>query len=406
MIISDVELLNFDLLYNMIVEKGENDNYRFKSFGNHMSDIFYQMKVRMTITQLNIMEYIHLKRFAYKITEFIPNEHMDSDVLVSDAPDSNFGTSVKALTEFLKITVVEDERELHPYLFAGLLQGSCTVILSGPSVNALVQTTPERFFMSGSNRRCILNMEKSARGLDIYHYDPDYSPDNDEAFETYVIKTFIEVFYKFIMDENQSIDLITDSLLHSLVLSNATNQGDVALYMVENKNFTVNFLKEDSEIIKDISKIKVKELTDDTEYTFILNSSFYTFCVLYNFLPKSSYVFTESFDFLRQNIDKEYKFLQEVPWFAPYKKRLSKMFNAVIEESETFKAGAKYLLYLFMLPTQNTFSYVLKFTEKELKHAICKIFYLSENVLPETSSLFFSINDKLHLVAKMLGKES
>lgn len=410
MIIQSIKLLNFDLFYYMVKEKFKDEQYRNNIFRSHVTQIYDEMEIVMSIHNISMYEYLFLKMYSYKITEFGPDKkyNISSSVFDQTSHGTPFGDQLEDLNSLLasmKESGIDDEM-VNLSAPAGMLTGNCIITLQGASVSNVIGTTPEQFFIKASKGSCV----KDNGRYDAKSMDDSYDPNTDENLSNYIVESFIKSFYEFMNDRIQAVDLISDFMINKTMLSQVNESGNVCLFTVSNPYLQLNFTTEDIQKMAEKVKTAKEELRKEgnvlmynmkgTEYHVVIQSSLYNFFLIYNALPKTSLRATDNIAIIRTNDYSE--ILNHYEALKNFTNRIRKTYSAIDRTIDDFKKDQRYIIYMMMTPNFNQFRYMINIKEEEVEEFISHFPFSTLKANPELGDIITNFTDKYQLVKKIV----
>lgn len=360
--IKNVNFLNLDTLYDIVVDKFYDDNYKEIKFGRNLSQLLNHIVITLELSSVSKYEYIFLKMYTTSITK-LTNLQYDVEYISKNYPEifDNVYRLLSLLTSISEDKCIYKD-EIDSYLIpSGLVTGDCIVTLSGPQLAYIITLEPRDFFIKASNNACVIINEDSPSKNKI---NPDYKNMiyEDESLKNYVIAEFLKGFYKFIMDKVTYIDLASDGFNYQRFLSKV-QKDKIRVLNLRNPYFMCDFIEDQP---KDIIMNLKNYRNDNIEKSFTINntsfeisicSDFGVFFELMNILPYDRFLTMEGFKIPTSESIK----LDNIPLCpesikATFENRYNGRMTSLVKDIET-KYGSDNQLIKRMEMTQNYISY-------------------------------------------------
>lgn len=299
--IKNINLLNLDTLYNIVVEKYYDINFRNVKYGRNFQQILNHIVITLELDSVSQYEYIFLKMYCSNVTK-LTNQEFNLKTVETNFKDIN--ENIIRLLSF--ISSISENNKNHidydSYLSpSGIITGHCCVTLTGPNLANLFTLDPINFFIIATDKECLLANEDESDNTN--KPDPNYKDKiyNNEKINNYIISEFLHGFYRFMSERITFVDYMCDSFNFSKFLSLAPTNG-MSVFSLRNPYFMCDFIEDDSSTIVNNMKI-YKELDlpqeftiNNTEFEICINNVFGVFFEFMNLLPYSKFVSFESFN--------------------------------------------------------------------------------------------------------------
>jgi len=298
--VKNINFLNLDTLYQIVVEKFYDKNYNQVKFGRNLSQLLNHIVISFELSDVSEYEYIYLKMYSTHITPLV-NRHFDVNYVEKNYPEVS-NSIIKWMTLLSTIDMEKDPSISHfdrdSYLTpSGIIIGDCVVALSGAQLATIISLEPRDFFIKATNNKCVIvNEDPSKNKLDPEYKDKIY---DDQSVDNYIIAEFINGFYKFLIEKATFIDLASDSFNIGKFLS-LEDKLMVKLMTMRNPYLMCDFIEDDvKDTLNNLNLYKShnfsKSFTQKNTYFEIrVRSSFGTFFELMNLLPYEKFICIEN----------------------------------------------------------------------------------------------------------------
>lgn len=298
--IKNINFLNLDTLYQIVVDKFYDTNYDKIKFGRNLPQLLNHIVITLELSSVSEYEYLYLKMYSTSITK-MNDKRYDINYIQKNYPEV-YDSTLKLLTLFSTIDQEKDTKarslDMDSYFTpAGMIIGDCIVTLSGSQLASIISLEPRDFFIKASNNKCVIVNEDPTKNK----LDPDYKSQiyTDESVKNFIISEFITGFYKFLTEKATFIDLASDSFNCGKFLS-LNNTKKVKMMNLRNPYVMCEFNEDDpSVIISNLNRYKElnfpKKFTiNNTYFEFSVRSDFGTFFELMNILPYEKFICLEN----------------------------------------------------------------------------------------------------------------
>ena len=293
--IKNINYLNLDTLYDIVIDKFYDQNFKEVKFGKNFSRLLNHVAITLELDNITQYEYIFLKMFCTNITKF-ENAHIDMDEVNNKYPE--ISDSFSKWTNLLS-SMENDNNKFNIFrsmVPMGLIFGNTIVTLSGEQIASIISLEPRDFFIKASKNKCIItNQDPSKNKLDPQYKSNIY---NDDDVKNYIISEFINSFYKFLLDKSTSIDLASDSYNFNRFL--ITTKNNIKLLNLRNPYMMIDFSEDSTDYIinklkeyKSINKQK-KFTIENTYFEISICSDLSVFFELFELLPLNKFNVLES----------------------------------------------------------------------------------------------------------------
>ena len=382
MIVNEVNYLNLDTLYGIVVDKSNNDYYKSLKFGRTYTDLLNHTSITFQLKNVTMYEYLFLNKFSSSITHFDTNG-MDIDFIKETYPELD-EKCISSYVSFSSTVGTELGKDYMSFFSpSGFLTGSCIINLTGIELRNFIGFDLDNFFKLASKGKCC----KEDESFDISYKDLIYE---DEDFNNYIISTFLNGFYKYLLDSSlyKSNDILSDSYNYKNFVSNVADNG-IQLSTIRNPLFNVDFINDSYDNVISIFN-SYKENNVDTDFTFNntylefnLSTPFNTLFDLFSILPKNRIISIESFgipenNFYNNSDNSSYECPEEL--LDNYENRFYGRLNSLYSNISDVYSDNKYILKRLELIPNNTlvkYSIIVSFSD---------ISYILNNYLEDSSN--------------------
>lgn len=313
--VEKLSIMNLEMLYKCTAEQKESTKWRFAPFGRNFPQLLSHITFTFELSDVSDYEYIFLKMYCTHITpKFNYNDgYVDLDMVDNKYPEVK--TAISSLVTYLTMSSEEigSERYVKYLLPAGVPSSRCIVTLRGYQLEDFIHSDPHIFFTRASKGKCIMGDKKDE--FDI-RYNMEYKFYEDEDFTNYVIGTFIDNFYKFMVDRIRYTDILSDATNHEKYL-NKGDMNDIYFISFNNPFLQYDFNSPSTELSDQLasyfeatkdSKVFTKDyLLKNTFVEITIHTSFAVFLEFFSLLPCEKFTSMESFSIpLSETIDENY----------------------------------------------------------------------------------------------------
>lgn len=298
--INNINFLNLDTLYQIVVDKFYDHNYSNVKFGKNITQLLNHIVITLELSNVSEYEYIYLKMYSTSITELY-NRRYNIEHMKKNYPDV-FDTMIKWLTLLDNINRDQDiksDNMIGYFSPAGCVVGDCSITLSGFQIASIITLEPMDFFIKASDNKCVIVNEDPAKNkLDANYKNSIYS---DESIKNFIVAEFLTKFYKFLSKKATDIDLASDSFVSGKFLL-SDNKKKFKLMNLRSPYVMCDFVDDDpSTTIKNLKMYKElgmdKEFTRKyTQFEISVCSEFGVFFELMNILPYEKFISLENFN--------------------------------------------------------------------------------------------------------------
>lgn len=298
--IKNINFLNLDTLYQIVLDKFYDPNYDKIKFGRNLSQLLNHIVITLDLSSVSEYEYIYLKMYGTTVTE-LSNKRFDLEYIQKNYPDV-YDSAFKLISLFSTIDQEKDPNEnnidMEGYFTpAGMIIGDCVLTLSGSHLASIISLEPRDFFIKASNNKCIIvNDDPTKNKLDPEYKNQIYT---DESVKNFIISEFLTGFYKFLNDKATYIDLASDSFNTGKFLS-LNNEKKVKMMNLRNPYVLCDFNDDNTAlIIHNLNEYKELNLPqkftiDNTYFEFSIRCEFGVFFELMNFIPYEKFICLEN----------------------------------------------------------------------------------------------------------------
>lgn len=289
-----VSLLNIDDLYEAVLRKQNDEDYRFKQFGMNLPQLLSHMSISFSLSEVSAFEYIFLKNYVRTLTPFEKDHSFNISYIENNFKDI-YETGIDPLFGLLK--TINIDKNIDSLLPLGIITGKTTVNLSGEGLVSVIGLDPTTFFI---NFKKTLNIPTQ---LEVENFLDAEMKEllEDESFINYVISSFINNFYKFMMDKIMYLDPVSEAFNHSLYMDRY--RSGLKVLSLQSYDFLINFeSSNNSAIFELLDKYKNDHLNesvvnkmDSLKVELGMKTDLHTFFILYNILPLECFTSVESF---------------------------------------------------------------------------------------------------------------
>ena len=400
--IKNINFLNIDTLYQIVLDKFYDQNYQNVKFGRNLSQLLNHMAITLELSDVTAYEYLYLKMYSTNITKLY-NKNYNIKYYEKNYSEV-YDTIISFLTFLSNIDMdnsITNNEGMDNYLSpSGLILGDCVVALSGSQLASIISLEPRDFFIKASNNKCVIVNDDPMKNK----LDPDYNIYEDENIKNFIISEFLTGFYKFLSEKATFIDLASDSFNFGKFLSKSRN-SQINILNMRNPYIMCSFNDDKPDVI--ISNLKkYKELNLDKDFTIkntyfeiSICSEFGVFFELIENLPYDKFICLESLNIPSLN-SCDISYIPECPdiWKDKYRNRYNgRMENIVIDINKKYAVSEQNLIKRLEL-TRNyiPYSYSLLLSLDDINN------YLNSYIKENENSKDYIIQKTISLIKEII----
>ena len=351
--VKKVSLLNIDDLYEAVLRKQNDQDYRFKHFAMNYPQLLSHMSISFELEEVSMIEYIFLKNYVRNTSPFIEDSEVNFEYLKTNY--GKMGSSIDPLFNLVKGLNDEfKDKTTDMMLPLGFVLGSATVPLSGEAITLVTGLDPVLFFLQFKKT---LDISQELSQENMLHPEMKDMLAGEE-FVNFIISNFFNNFYKFMLDKIMYIDTASDAFNHSMYF-NKFKIGSTLLSL-RSYDFLINFLESDtSNIMETLDEFKVNNkwknqlsILESVQLEFGMNTDLLTFFTLYNALPLDRFTSVESFIAVNKSSETVYVTPPEYA-HQQYGRRCISRMNTLKDDIKKYYSDSREVLKQFSL----TFGY-------------------------------------------------
>lgn len=296
--ITNINFLNLDTLYQIVIDKFYDHNYNNVKFGRNLTQLLNHVVISLDLSSVSEYEYIYLKMYSTTITKLY-NRRYNIDYINKNYPDvsDSLFKWLTILDTIDKDNDIKSDTMTGYFSPSGSIVGDCCISLSGSQIASIITLEPMDFFIKASDSKCVIaNEDPSKNKLDPNYKDKIYT---DESVKNFIISEFLTKFYKFLTEKATLIDLASDSFTNGKFLL-CDNKKKVKLMNLRNPYVMCDFVEDDLKtIVENMKRYKEsampKEFTiNNTQFEILVCSEFCVFFELMNILPYEKFISLEN----------------------------------------------------------------------------------------------------------------
>ena len=232
--IEKISVMNMDMLYDCVIQQMDSDKFKNAAYGRNFSQLLNHITITMNLTDVTSYEYMFLKMYCSRVSPRFYNDgesRIDHDAIKNLYPEIYQTALLPAISYVDKVNEENGcDKFTEYFLPTGVITSRAIITLTGTTVANIIELNPTIFFVKARGGECLLPKENET---DENKFDPTYNLHEDETFSNYIIATFVNNFYKFIVDKVKYVDVLSDSFNYSLYL-NKGDEDDITLHSVIN----------------------------------------------------------------------------------------------------------------------------------------------------------------------------
>lgn len=299
--VESIIINNMELLYDTILMVQDQNNCSAVDvkFNNQYMELLDLITVSFNLLDVNMYNYVFLKRKYPNVIKNSEVSYCTEESLIQ------FGeVSSLALADYGKF-INEDVNEksnsdIRSFMLPlGLQTCSVSVVLSGVSLANLIGVNPVKFFMTATENACVKTVDETIKFLPPNEYN-FYSDDN---FKKYLVTTFVNGYYKMMLDDVIKTDINSAYAIYGYMTS-ILPDNNIAFQLCSlsspfgiiefNNNENDNIKDMLKQISKNASEMEDKEYNaKHTSFTFLMNTDIASYCKIVELLPSRCVIATE-----------------------------------------------------------------------------------------------------------------
>lgn len=294
--VNKLSMLNVDMLYKSVTELQKSDKFKEVKFGRNFIQLLNHVSFIFELEDVSRFDYLFLKMYTNDAVIINDNNQIvDNEYLENNFPEI-YKSGLSPLISYNN-KISEDTNNFYTRYFlpTGCITEKVVVTLSGSHAANIVTLEPSTFFILASSGKCKLNSDDdSSKEL-----NENYNLYEDDDFINYVIKEFINGFYKFVIEKATYNDMSSDSFNYNNFFT-LVNKSNVVMNSIKNPLFAADMINDDVKLSLDKFKI-YKELNMDKRFTlqntkidFVIKSSFSSFIEMIGILPYEKFISIEA----------------------------------------------------------------------------------------------------------------
>jgi hypothetical protein len=371
--VNAVKILNLDNIYQCIADAQHNQTFKNLMFGVNYSQLLNHINIILELDEVTRMDLIFLKMFCSSV--FMTSDFKINAEFISRSYPEIYQSSISPLLNFLEkvaeYTLNTDNGVDYIDLLSpmGIQTTECIVSFTGNQLANILSLSPEVFFIEATKGECLEHDESSTDRQTKFNREYDiYSSEN---LDNHIIQTFINNFYKFMVEKTEYIDILSDSTIHGNFFKKVKNNS-VSIESIRNPFGHVDLVNDSPETIKNTFRfikenMNKEDLLNNTIITFDIKVPFVVFSEFFRILPYDRFSSLESMRVpISNSLDAET--IMECPselsekFNARYNGRLSEMIHAV---NAKYNSNAFVMKKIEMTESyeEYTFTLSLKFSD-------------------------------------------
>lgn len=312
--VDKVYYLNIDKLYQVVLNKENDNNYKFKQFGRNLSQLYNHVVISFDVSDITPLEYVFLKMISTNISLLKYTKFNDEEYLEKNFNEIYGNVLSYYLTDMRSYD--NTKNDTLQYLPVCYLIGDCTVSFSGVQLISLIGMEPRDFFIKATTRKCVIE-GTGENNPSVMNPNFILNIENNLDLKSGCISMLINNLYKYMMEKLTYIDIPSETFCSSIFDRNKDSKAshismNVVLSSIRSNHFNINFIDEPNEtILQKMEEYKLNKM--DNSYT--INNTFIelnmctslsTFINLFTLLSCEKFITIENFRLLVVNPTEPY----------------------------------------------------------------------------------------------------